>query len=612
MPRRRLVRFRHLAPCGRRLTIEELADRPTARVRWWDASLNRWITRSLDMPARDDQGRITPAYRVALAKRAEERARSTDDVGPAETAVRRATLHDALELAVHPTLGKVHDEDSQQPREWRRAIEEVRAILDVQRPLEDLGGFDSLLLASSILLRIGAGYTQGEWQEHLEAARTRLGRAQLTVEDLVDAFRRVDGPKVDFGTGQWAMRSVELVRAMLNHAATVRPAEFRSAQNFRPLSDLRDRLKQLAKSVGGALDESVAQGRPPLPFARAVMTYLSDPRQRIHSLLALAVTDDATGRVRRSHMGVGPDGVLRFRPTKRDGSVPTNTKGSLAGWKPMPCRDSSDLLLALIRHWYPQQEAAFLADPKANDYLFLHDLSWDGQTLAHAPGTTWRAIDSRFRLLLILGIENRLTQYHRLTANDVQLTEAGYLVVRSQEKGTKGMSDLFLAEIQVEWLEFEMRCGYLREAHAALRAGQIENYALFPPGPLVRGRMPLADFAPAPHDDSTLAGWNTKLMEIIGMPKTPQTNLRVWRRLFADVYRSWQIPPDVHEALTGHDPVRVRGTVARDHAGGVDRDSSLRVYLNPSDHDLLVLAARVMQHARTDFAATGARCPKLV
>ena len=84
------------------------------------------------------------------------------------------------------------------------------------------------------------------------------------------------------------------------------------------------------------------------------------------------------------------------------------------------------------------------------------------------------------------------------------------------------------------------------------------------------------------------------------------------RRLFVDLYRAWRIPPDVQEVITGHDPVRIRGTVAPDHERPMDGDSSLRVYLDPSAHHLLVLAAQVMQHARTTYAATGARCPTLV
>jgi hypothetical protein len=271
------------------------------------------------------------------------------------------------------------------------------------------------------------------------------------------------------------------------------------------------------------------------------------------------------------------------------------------------------LLLSLIKQWYPDEEAAFLADPVANDYLLLPDHAWDGQTLTRSPGTTWRAIDPRLRLLLILGIEGRVTQYHRLSARDVQLSEHGQFVVRSQELTTnKGMSDLYLGEWQAEWLTFEMHVGYLREAHAALRAGQIDNYSLFPPDELVQGRMPLARFKPAPKDDSTLADWNAELLEILGIPKPPRTNLRVWRRLFVDLYRAWRIPPDVQEVITGHDPVRIRGTVAPDHERAVDGDSSLRVYLDPSAHHLLVLAAQVMQHARTTYAATGARCPTLV
>lgn len=599
------------------MTIEELPDRPTARVRWWDAPLNRWFSRSLDMPPRDTEGRSSISHRLTLITRANAVVAAAQTTPPpsapdAAISAGQATLGAALDLAVDDVLGKRHGDHSAQPAEWRRALEEARAVFDMARPMRTLGGIDALLLASSVLLRMAAGLSVAEWKVLLDGMRARVGRAQLTVTDLIGAYQRVARPAADVGSAVWTQRAVDLIRTMLVYSAKLVPHEFGAAAQFVPLSDLRDRLKKLAADLDITLSDSVSQGRPRLEHARSVMVYLNDPRQRIHSLLALAVTERATGRVRRSHLSASDDGIVRLRPTRLDGSVPTNSKGSLAGWRPMPCQASSALLLSMIRQWYPEEEAAFLTDPVANDYLLLPDHTWDGQTLTQSSGTTWRAIDSRLRLLLVLGIEGRITQYHRLTARDVQLSEQGQFVVRSQElKANKGMSDMYLADSQAEWLTFEMHVGYLREAHAARRAGQIDDYALFPPDEMVRGRVPLERFKPAPEDDSTLAAWNAELLEILGIPKPPRTNLRVWRRLFVDLYRAWRIPPDVQEVITGHDPVRIRGTVAQDHERAVDRDSSVRVYLDPSAHHLLVLAAQVMEHARTTYAATGAKCPTL-
>ncbi|MCU0625067.1 MAG: hypothetical protein MUF21_01080 [Gemmatimonadaceae bacterium] len=577
------------------------------------------------MPPRDSSGHITPIHRAKLAAEACALVAAHEAARMAESPQRLGTLGGAFDLAFDPDRGKHHSTTSTQPVEWRRAREEALVVLPASTSLDDLAASSSALIASSALLRQAAGCSIPEWREHVESARLTAPAQEALRTTLIRAYRHALKPAVAHEPLKlsWAIRACQLVRAMLLHALKEDPKTMASCARFTLATDLDDRLMGLANEIGRRLIKEPNRDRPPLDATRKLMLFLTDPRQRMHSLLATAVGDVATVRVKRSHFGRTPDGLICIRPTTKDGVVPTNKSGSLAGWKYVSNADASAELQALIERHYGAQEAAYRAAPTAeNDYGFLDGYEWDGIELVPLPAPEpnselpqermgkWVWMDPRLRLLLILGAEGRLHQFLRLRFTDIQLTESGYLIVRSQGAGKKRMSDLILCEVQADWLNFELRCGYLSALHAAFVAGKLADFPLFRAERLVAGRLPEDTSLHPQVDDKPVSDANEKLLALLGIPKPEQVNLRAWRRLFADLYRAWEVSPDVQQAITGHDPVTVSTRVLL-ASGAVPAQSSLRVYLDRAEEQLLLRAARVMQHTRTTYAATGAPCPRL-
>ena len=563
------------------------------------------------MSPRDPSGHITPIHRAALAAEAAVVVATYESERDAAPLPHAGTLGDALALALDPKLGKRHATGSTQPTEWRRARDEALIVLPEATALTTLAASSSVLVGSSALLRQAASCTLPDWREHVVRARADAKPTDSTEAVLLHAYRAAttaSAAAADLKLA-WAIRACQLVRTMLLHAAKEVPDTMAAGARFVLASDLRERLRELAQRIDKPLDLRVQRGRPPLDATRTFMRFLSDPRQQVHSLLATAVGEVATGRVKRSHLDRTADGYLRVRPTKTDGTVPMVGQ-SLAGWKYLPSREATALFDALHARWYSAEEAAYQRDPARNDYSFLHGYEWDGLLLVPSATARWQWMDPRLRLLLVLGAEGRLLQFLRLRFSDIEQTESGHMVIRSQGAANKRMSDLILCDAQVDWLTFELQCGYLSALHTEFRDGRLPDFPLFRTERLVAGRLPV-DASPHPQvDDKPVADANRKLLELLGIPKPKDVNLRVWRRLFADLYRTWGVSPEVQEAITGHDPVAVSAVVMR-ASGAVPRQSSLRVYLDPAEEQLLLRAARVMQHTRTTYAATGAPCPPL-
>ena len=611
MPNRRLIRFTHLAPTGRRITVEEVPDRPCARIRWWSARDGRTITRVLTMAPRDSSGRITPVHRAQLAAAASAVVEAHEASQTPSAPVRHGTVGEALDFALDPITGKKHAPNSTQPTEWRRAREEALIVLAPTAPLNTLSASASVLVSSSALLRQLAGCSIPEWRAHVEQARQKSPRTAMSVEVLMQAYRAANARTTGDAdqTLAWAVRASQIVRAMLRHAADREPDIMGLGRRFTIAQDLKEHLMTSARDLGRGISTRPKQERAPVDATLKLMRYLSDPRQRVHSLLATAVGDVATVRVRRSHLGRTADGALCVRPTKTDGTVPRVGK-SLAGWKYLATAGATRMFDALVARWYATQEAAYQADPEHNDYTFLNGYEWDGTNLLVSREASWEWVDPRLRLLLILGAEGRVLQYLRLCVSDIELTESEHLMIRSQGEGKKRMSDLLLCDEQAGWLAFEQQCGYLSTLHAEWKAGRIPNYPLFSATRLVAGRLPEGTELQPQMDDKPFSGMNEKLLETLKVAKLPDVNLRLWRRVFADLYRVWQVPTAVHEVVTGHDPINVSGVVRR-HSDALRATSSLRVYLDPAEETLLLRAARLLQHTRATYAATGAPCPPL-
>jgi len=256
-------------------------------------------------------------------------------------------------------------------------------------------------------------------------------------------------------------------------------------------------------------------------------------------------------------------------------------------------------------------------------------------------------MDPRLWLLLVLGIEGRLEQQHRLTYRMLQRVEDGSMCLRSPGIATKQASDLPLCTAQVDALAFACTFGHLapltraydatqerrraaadeakrKELLHAAREGEtleateatvppkhttpvldVDDFPLCPAGKLDGGQSQVIAESLLPTDDRTLWDWNEPVLRALEI-KEEGTSLRTWRRLFVDLYKAWHLNDAVHGLITGHGAITSSGTVTN---AGTRGDTLTLVYFDQRAVHLLASARAVMEHVRTVYVVDGTPFP---
>lgn len=129
----------------------------------------------------------------------------------------------------------------------------------------------------------------------------------------------------------------------------------------------------------------------------------------------------------------------------------------------------------LREYWMGRHDTAREPEP----FRPRHTLDEMRRILAVAP-----RVDPRFDLLLQLGAELRLGQVVRAWRKDIDLTENTFKV---HGRGKKKAPVVEMIGAQREAV-IRALTGYLRELEEAFGRGEIENYPLFPSGPLPGSR----------------------------------------------------------------------------------------------------------------------------
>lgn len=565
-----------------------------------------------------------------------------------------ATLDDVFRIAIDETEGKARTDTSTQNDEWRRAGLEAKAALGPQRRVSALSAADGKVLAQSALLRIAANATVEDWDTLLAPRRAALPthKPLLDINDLVAAFHEARGPKPEPLTDQlrgrrWCELVIHNVRAQLKYVQAYAPDRFIGADRFTIAEDLTVLLSDVARRIGATLRVAVNRTRPPITKAQDIMRRLMDPRLRLYFLLSASCNADGARRVRRSHLDPQPErGRYRIAKTKRDGSV--------VGGYSYVVGDSAAYLESALAAVYAPFEARWLAD--GEDYALFFGYEWDGLQLVPCGDGALLRMDPRLWLLLVLGIEGRLEQQHRLTYRMLQRVEDGSMCLRSPGIATKQASDLPLCAAQVDALGFACTFGHLaplmraydatqerRRAAAEAAARQerlkqavqegetseatkaneatkgsvlpadttpvldVDDFPLCPAGKLDGGQALVIAASLQPTDDRTLWDWNEPVLRALGI-KEEGTSLRTWRRLFVDLYKEWKVDAAVHGLITGHSAIISAGTVTNTTTG-TREDTLTQVYFDARAAHLLAPASAVMEHVRTRYVVDGTPFP---
>lgn len=614
MPRQRPVRIDHVTPRGIAVVIEDRPGRPSAQLRWWDATTRTTQRASMGIATRDAAGRRSPQHLTRLREIADRMIDEyTTTAVHSETPMESgpATLSIAFKTALDDGTGKARAAGSNQNADWDRAAREALAALGAERRVCDLSGFDAKLLVQSCFLRQAAGQSLETWTTHLDAVRTtRPTGALLTLDDLLAAHAALC-PVAATPTALGGFRTCELtmhnVRAMLRYVHAYARTTFAGVEQFQLVEPLDLLLASVAGKLNATVNTKVNRQRPALEHARRLMLRVTDPRHRTLTILTVACGRPGAYRVRRSHVEREvAKSRYRIRETKSDGSL-------ALGYKYVTGHAAA-FLEAELATTFRDFEAGWIESRE--DYALLHGHDWDGTALVRDASASLLYIDPRFRLLLILGVEGRLEQQGRLTYRMLQRVEGGMLALRSPGRGKKRASDLVLCDAQLEAIAFECMVGFLAPLMKAFDATQarvvqgltapageidVHDFPLAPAGQLAMGQARAVAASLQPADDRTLWDWNKPLLDALGI-KGEGTSLRAWRRLCVDLYKRWRVDPDVHRLVTGHGAVAVAGDLQRD-----DRQDTLQsTYFDQAALHLEQEAQAVMQHMRTTFPATGA------
>lgn len=566
-----------------------------------------------------------------------------------------ATIADAFRIAIDPDEGKARTATSTQNDEWARAGLEAMAVLGPDRLVRELSAHDGRLLAQSALLRMAADQTVEAWDGLLTPRRAALGpeKPRITLDDLVAAFHEARGPHAAPLTEplqgrRWCELVVYNVRAQLKFVLAYAPERFAGAERFACVEELTVLLPTVARRIGATMRLSVNRTRPAIAEAQHVMRRLMDPRLRVYYLLSPSCNANGALRVQRSHIEFQMSrSRYRIKKTKRDGTVVPGfsyVEGASAAY-----------LEAALASLYAPFETRWQAH--GEDYAVFAGHAWNGtQLVPDAEGALLR-MDPRLWLMLVLGIEGRLEQQHRLTYRMLQRVEDGSMCLRSPGIATKQASDLPLCAAQVDALAFACAFGHLapllraydvtaarrrekakqkeaqQEKHedagtpAIVVAGaaddvdtaettastetspptptgarlDVDDFPLCPAGVLVSGQSPVTTESLQPSNDRTLWDWNEPVLRALKI-KEDGTGLRTWRRLFVDLYKLWEVEPAVHGLITGHGAIASVGTVTNAAPRG---DTLTEVYFDSRAAHLLAGARDVMEHLRTTFVFDG-------
>jgi hypothetical protein len=564
---------------------------------------------SLDVTLRDatgrrDDGRIAEALRLADA--------TVIRMHDGRTAT-LPTLGAALAYACDPATRKAWDGGEQQAAEWERARREVLGILPEDLEVSALTGNHLVLVAKSAFARAAVGARRGlrcdldEWGAALATARMHtydpsnpdvlqqvlsvvvgvLGTPACEATDAASGARPTVKPA-------WAIRTADLLRAMLRHTGVRRGGPFQCLANLSVPGNLEPELKKCAEQFGVSLNSKIDRPRHTEAVARAALRMLEDPRHMMYGLLAPLANGRAVFDVRRSEVRLNDDGSAEVFCQNR------RFCAHRKAWHPLDA-DAAAVMHVLIGG--PYASALTDAGRARRDVRLLADVAWDGQALRLTDEATEGRteddglLDPRARLLFALGIEGRGGQVARMWRSHLTIEETtGESLGEVPGAGTKGGRHVLWCAAQRRILYFAQRVGHLADLERAYREGVIRDYPLFPQGKLRLGRVPLrGDAPPEPVNERTLNDWVHELEALVGAPQLEHGGLNAFRRIFVDVYNRWERSGRVKDLIVGHEDVR-------------DPEQSStrgRVYLDPRDLRLLARAQALMEHARTTWAVSG-------
>lgn len=638
MPRpRRPIRLAELLPDGRHLIVDEGRDGRRPQARLWHPDIRRYRRMTLETPTlRDASGR--PDFAAQAAAMAEARARLSEIEGSADAApvtppTLTPTVGSALCFALEPGVKARHSR-SKQDSEWRRAAADVRAALPDDRFASAPVAADVRLVAASAMLRASARIEPDTWREHLNWARqqpapTDGGPVATWEHHLHLAFRRATAPTAAPGTERahptetttveshdqvgaanstqprrarvpWAWRTVELMRAMMNVAASERPDVFGALADMKIPRDLTTRLQLIAQALGLQFDEEEFRPRYARDEVHRLLTLLSDPRFQVRSVLARTRRGlPGAYDVMRSHLQEADGDCIKLRYYVGGKKNPHQFTHAV-----LEVRQSA-LLRMHLRTTYARWEERFDASDPTTDYSLLRHHRWTGVELVPDPkGELPRKIDARFRLLLDVGVEQRYEQQLRLRRSDLsRVADTEHFLLPELGIADNKQSGIRIAsERQRLALALEMEAGVLQELEDAYRRGDIADYPIFAGRGVAAGRITLTDGAtpPEPLDDRTITSWCRKLEEALGIEHVEGRGMRGWRRAFIDLYDAWTDDDIVKTLITGHRQEEVQGH------GATRRD----VYLKKATTERLLRAARLIDYARTTWVRTQEPPPK--
>jgi integrase len=204
--------------------------------------------------------------------------------------------------------------------------------------------------------------------------------------------------------------------------------------------------------------------------------------------------------------------------------------------------------------------------------------------------------DPRLRLLIELAAELRAGQAVRAKRSDLILDEVGgfglgRFVVHGAGKKHGEIVDLH-PELRT-LVDEVLSTGYLAEAEAAFRRGEISDYLLFPGGKLQRGVVPLCRATTKPLSPWSLRGLFKALETLAGVEHKEGRAFYGLRRQATDLAPEFAQDAQVLNRISGH----------------ADSATRERIYQDPNNERVRAKAAEARRSMRA-FLADGDRTQK--
>lgn len=172
----------------------------------------------------------------------------------------------------------------------------------------------------------------------------------------------------------------------------------------------------------------------------------------------------------------------------------------------------------------------------------------------------------QLKLLLEVGAELRGGQVRRCRRSDLELKGGGFGLGRLHVRG-RGRKKGEIVDLHPELralIDYILTEGYLRDAEAAFRTGEISDYYLFPAGRLRQGRARV-DLAATKHvNRRTLNDWFRELERAAGVEHKPGRAFYGLRRYATDLAPEFETDDRVLNRLTGHIDTKTRTTIYQD------------------------------------------------